>query len=266
MRSASLILPDASVERGEVKHTRRRLQAFMDALLQRAQGDPARIAIGIEVPRGALVELCVERGFNVYAINPKQVDRFRDRFTVAGAKDDPRDAHVIGDALRTDPHAFRRVRLDHPLVIQMREWSRVDDDLREELSRLTNQLRDLSIAARRGCWRCVQRPTNPGSGRCWRPRRRPPTQQRLSERRLNGCCGIIGSAACRLPELHEVLAAARRSTRRRGRGRRRRPHGAGAPAPRAGGPATTRDRTTAGAFAGRARGRAAAAGRPARAF
>jgi transposase len=131
------------VERGEVQHTAVALQAFIEGLLRRAQGDAARLAIGIEVPRGALVELCVERGLSIYAINPKQVDRFRDRFTVAGAKDDPRDAHVIGDALRTDPQAFRPVRIDHPLVIQLREWSRVDDDLREELSRLTNQLRDL---------------------------------------------------------------------------------------------------------------------------
>ena len=60
------------------------------------------------MPRGALVELLVERGFAVYAINPKQLDRFRDRFTPAGAKDDRRDALVIGDSLRTDPQAFRR--------------------------------------------------------------------------------------------------------------------------------------------------------------
>ena len=72
------------------------------------------MAIGIEVPRGAVVELLVERGFAVYAINPKQMDRFRDRFTPAGAKDDRRDALVIGDSLRTDPQAFRQVRLDHP--------------------------------------------------------------------------------------------------------------------------------------------------------
>jgi transposase len=131
------------VERCEVQHTAVALQAFMNALLERSHSDASRVAVGIEIPRGALVELCVERGLSVYAINPKQVDRFRDRFTVAGAKDDPRDAHVISDALRTDPQAFRRVRLDHPLVIQLREWSRVDDDLRGELSRLTNQLRDL---------------------------------------------------------------------------------------------------------------------------
>jgi hypothetical protein len=43
----------------------------------------------------------------VCSINPKQVDRFRDRFTVAGAKDDSRDCDVMASALRTDMHCFR---------------------------------------------------------------------------------------------------------------------------------------------------------------
>jgi transposase len=135
------------VERCQVAHTAVALHAFIDTLRQRAPDDSGRLAIGIEVPRGALVELCVDRGFPVYAINPKQVDRFRDRFTVAGAKDDPRDAHVIADALRTDPQAFRAVRLDDPLVVQLREWSRLDDELREQLMRLANQLRDVVYRA-----------------------------------------------------------------------------------------------------------------------
>lgn len=131
------------VARSAVAHTALGLHAFVESLVARAAGDLTRIAIGIEVPRGALVELCVERGLAVYAINPKQVDRFRDRFTVGGAKDDPRDAQVIADGLRTDPRAYRHVRLDSPAVLQLREWSRADDTLREELGRLTNQLRDV---------------------------------------------------------------------------------------------------------------------------
>jgi hypothetical protein len=42
---------------------------------------------------------------------------------MAGAKDDRRDAFVLGDSLRTDRARFRRVRLDDPLVIQLRENS-----------------------------------------------------------------------------------------------------------------------------------------------
>ena len=130
-------------ERRQVAHSAAALQAFVDALRDRAHGDAHTVAIGIEVPRGALVEWLVERGFAVYAINPKQLDRFRDRFTTAGAKDDRRDALVLAASLRTDPQAFRLVRLDHPLIIQVREWSRIDEDLGTELTRLTNQVRDL---------------------------------------------------------------------------------------------------------------------------
>jgi transposase len=88
------------------------------------------------------VETLVERGFHVYALNPKQLDRFRDRHTVAGAKDDRRDAFVLATSLRTDRPAFRRVRLEDPVIIELREYSRMDDDLRDELSRLTNRLRE----------------------------------------------------------------------------------------------------------------------------
>src|SRR3989441_5640050 len=87
-------------------------------------GHPQRVGVAIEVPRGAIVEMLVERGFAVFAVNPKQLDRFRDRHTVAGAKDDRRDAFVLADSLRTDPHCFRRLRLDEPEVVHLRELSR----------------------------------------------------------------------------------------------------------------------------------------------
>ena len=65
--------------------------------------DPDQIHVAIEVPHGPVVETLIERGFKAHAINPKQMDRFRDRFTLAGAKDDSRDAEVMASALRTDP-------------------------------------------------------------------------------------------------------------------------------------------------------------------
>ena len=61
-------------------------------------GQPQRVAVAIEVPRGAIVEGLVERGFHVFAINPKQLDRFRDCHSVAGAKDERRDACVLADS------------------------------------------------------------------------------------------------------------------------------------------------------------------------
>lgn len=125
-----------------VPHTSAGLAALADQLAALSPGAPERVAVAIEVPRGPVVETLLERGFHVYALNPKQLDRFRDRHSVAGAKDDRRDAWVLADSLRTDQPRFRRVHVDDPLIIELRELSRLDDDLREELSRLTNRLRE----------------------------------------------------------------------------------------------------------------------------
>ena len=94
---------------------------------------------------GSPRRICVEqseRQFTVYAINPKQMDRFRDRFTLAGAKDDSRDAETIASALRTDPRCFRSLAAMDPIVIELREWSRIAEDLGAERIRLTNRMRE----------------------------------------------------------------------------------------------------------------------------
>jgi len=130
------------VARREVRHNGDALRDLFDELMKLAEGRPEQVAVAIETPRGALVESMVERGLHVYAINPKQLDRFRDRHNVAGAKDDELDAYVLGDSIRTDRPCFRRVRMDDPLIVQLRELSRIADDLTVELGRLSNQLRE----------------------------------------------------------------------------------------------------------------------------
>jgi hypothetical protein len=35
-------------------------------------GDPATVAVAIDVPHGPVVEILLERGFRVFAINPEQ--------------------------------------------------------------------------------------------------------------------------------------------------------------------------------------------------
>jgi transposase len=124
----------------DVPHSGVGLAALADELAALAPSEPGRIAVAIEVPRGAIVDTLLERGMHVFSINPKQLDRFRDRHTVAGAKDDRRDAFVLADSLRTDRPAFRRVQPDHPRVVELRELSRIDDDLGQELRRLSNRL------------------------------------------------------------------------------------------------------------------------------
>jgi transposase len=125
-----------------VPHGGAGIEELCDWLIARTGAAPEAIAVAIEMPQGPVVEALLERGFRVHAINPKQLDRFRDRFTVAGAKDDRRDAHVLADSLRTDRHAFRRLSVDHPVIVELRDWSRMADDLQQERNRLANRMRE----------------------------------------------------------------------------------------------------------------------------
>ena len=125
-----------------VAHTASAVHEALEWVQHHSGAPPARIAVAIETPRGALVETVIERGFAVFAINPKQLDRCRDRFSVAGAKDDRLDARVAADVLRTDRHLFRRVCIDDPLVIHLREVCRLFEDLQVDELRLANRLRE----------------------------------------------------------------------------------------------------------------------------
>jgi transposase len=126
----------------DVSHDGAALSELCGWLIEKSGHRPDEIAVAIETPRGPVVEALLERGFQVFALNPKQLDRFRDRFTVAGAKDDSRDALVLGHSLRTDRQAFRLVAVDDPLIIELREWSRLHDELTKERTRLANRVRD----------------------------------------------------------------------------------------------------------------------------
>jgi transposase len=112
-------------------------------ILAQTSAAPDAVHVAIEVPHGPVVESLMERGFRVHAINPKQLDRFRDRFSPAGAKDDRRDARVLADALRTDPHCLRALAPLDPVVVELREWSRIAEELRQDRNRLANRVRDL---------------------------------------------------------------------------------------------------------------------------
>jgi len=124
------------------KHTGEGLADMVGWLLKTSgTADASQIDVAIEVPHGPVVETLIERSFAVWALNPKQMDRFRDRYSVAGAKDDSRDARVMASALRTDPHCFRRLAASDPIVVELREWSRIAEDLTGEQTSLVNRLR-----------------------------------------------------------------------------------------------------------------------------
>ena len=124
------------------KHSGQAIVELCQWLLDLTRAQPAEIAVAIELTHGAVVEMLLERGFSIYGINPKQLDRFRDRHSVAGAKDDRLDAYVLADSLRTDSARYRRLTMDDPHVVELREWLKMREELTQERTRLTHRLRD----------------------------------------------------------------------------------------------------------------------------
>jgi hypothetical protein len=69
--------------------------------------DPGQVVVGIEKDHGLWVGALVASGYQVYAINPMAVARYRDRHRVSGAKSDAADAKLLADLVRTDRHNHR---------------------------------------------------------------------------------------------------------------------------------------------------------------
>jgi transposase len=55
-------------------------------------------------------------GYQVYAVNPQSVSRYRGRHGSSRAKSDRGDAKVLADLVRTDRHNHRQVAGDSPLA------------------------------------------------------------------------------------------------------------------------------------------------------
>ena len=101
----------------------------------------AEVAVGIETDRGPWVAALVAAGYTVYAINPLQVARYRERHSVSGAKSDAADAHTLADMVRTDAHQLRPVAADTPQAQAVKVVTRAHKTLIWERTRHTQRLR-----------------------------------------------------------------------------------------------------------------------------
>lgn len=108
-----------------------------------AAGGPQGVRVGIESGCASLLEQLLQERYTVYVINPRQAERYRDRHTMAGAKDDRLDAYVLADAVRTDEGRLRALVPDAPLTEEIRLRERARRRKVEQRAALSNQLRDL---------------------------------------------------------------------------------------------------------------------------
>src|SRR3954452_10055238 len=75
----------------------------------------SRVKVGIETDRGPWVQALVAAGYQVFAINPMSVARYRERHSTSGAKSDAGDAHVLAEIVRLDRAHHRPVAGDSEL-------------------------------------------------------------------------------------------------------------------------------------------------------
>ena len=100
--------------------------------------EPHEVVVGIETDRGLLVRALLAAGYEVVAVNPMSVDRYRDRHRTSGAKS---DARVLADLVRTDRQRHRAVAGDSELAETIKLLARTHQNFVWERRRHANRLR-----------------------------------------------------------------------------------------------------------------------------
>ena len=115
------------------------------------EAEPGQVSIGIETDRGPWVAALVAAGYRVFAINPRQVARYRERHGTSGANSDAADAHTLADMVRTDAHQLRPVAGDSALAEGVKVLTRAHQNLiwdrHRQMLRLRAALREFFPAA-----------------------------------------------------------------------------------------------------------------------
>lgn len=89
----------------------------------------AEVVVGIETDRGPWVQALLAAGYQVFAINPMSVARYRERHSTSGAKSDAGDAHVLAEIVRLDRDHHRQVAGDSDLAEAIKLAARTHQSL-----------------------------------------------------------------------------------------------------------------------------------------
>jgi transposase len=102
---------------------------------------PGLVKVGIETDRGPWVAALVAAGYEVFAINPLSVARYRERHSTSGAKSDAGDAHVLAEIVRVDRAHHRPLAGDSQEAEAIKLVARTHQSLIWERSRHVLRLR-----------------------------------------------------------------------------------------------------------------------------
>jgi len=105
---------------------------------RRAEG--IELWAAIEKPAGRIVDFLLDHGVEVYPVNPKAVDRVRDRHRMSGSKSDAFDAYVLAEFLRSDHAHLRALRPSSEKAQELKLLSRDQRRVGRHKTRLLNQI------------------------------------------------------------------------------------------------------------------------------
>ena len=103
--------------------------------------EPDQVVIGIETDRGLWAGALAAAGYQVVAVNPLAVARYRDRHHVSGGKSDASDAKLLADLVRTDRHNHRPIAGDSLDAEAIKVLARAHQSLIWARTRHTNAMR-----------------------------------------------------------------------------------------------------------------------------
>lgn len=144
--------------------------------------------VAMETASGLLAGYLLEQGYTLYPINPKAVDRYRDRFRASGAKSDPLDAMVLAHILRTDRWVHRPLVPSSELAQELLVMTRDHYHLVQQRTRLLNQLTDclkLYYPAAISFFSAVEQPLSIAFLKAYPT---PQAAQQLSQEQLESFC------------------------------------------------------------------------------
>jgi transposase len=101
----------------------------------------AMVKVRIETDRGPWVAVLVAAGYEVFAINPMSVARYRKRHSTSGAKSDAADAHLLAEIVRLDRGHHRPLAGDSQEAEAIKLVARTHQNLIWERSRHVLRLR-----------------------------------------------------------------------------------------------------------------------------
>jgi transposase len=104
---------------------------------------PDQVQVGIETDRGPWVQALLAAGYVVFAINPLQVARYRERHSPSGAKSDTADAHLLAEIVRLDRAHHRPVAGDSEIAEHVKIAARAHQTMIWSRVRQVNALRSL---------------------------------------------------------------------------------------------------------------------------